>query len=1490
MNAKDNEVNFFNNDFDNSIANSFSANNSGGTDALQSASFLFGATDHSHIPPSQSLSSLPLDRDKMINPGHMGTIPPTASLPILPPARLPPISQTQPWTSYPPPEQNGDFHQTAPAPDGSLELEGCDPIEQEYLLEAKREQEAATLPDTATDLINLEYSFKSEELKNRVGGVRLAGHTSSSNTPNSSSSSGVLLPASIPTLLPDTGDRHTHPSSSQVDLSHSHETICNDPVQYAYNPNLSGDKQGLYQRNFNTHEEEYPPPHTQVPVYYTPSSQQHSIHTHGSQDITENYSTTTRANTFVPQHSNLPVMSSTSHNSQHYSLLHTQSNPLSTQRDLEQTDTNQLHSLLTDQKYTPSSKFPTPLTSAFVKPAPSNSMFHPLVPPPRHIPAPVRPMDKNDLEVQQAYFNGRVSRSELSIGGSDDGLTRSNSALETRFTPAPPSKQRKKTRTSSKRHVQDMGDTGTGSDQDRHTSGGDTLPVTRTSSYTSLAPQRVSRPSSRTSEPARRSRTGKPFSAVPKPPHITTDIPNQAVESVKTSPVSRTPPDAMYNSESRHRELPSVPDSQAPRYLPQPPKQYSDPNQAMQGNPEFAYHHYGYPPMQRWPAPAPAPTEDDPTAGYPPPPQNYFPYYNPYQYQYPYMFYPPYVPNGEVPEEHQQMAPPGYPPYPYPYFPMNHMYQYMSHPGSRVGSYAPSLADDSTEIGSIYSGGVEEPQNQQQPQLITDPSFALEHVTTQPILFEHLNPSLTPVHTLEPQRDTPLLFDYPHVRATFSSSGVLLVTPYNSTSGVKIHKLHEVCQLPLLAKHESFPGPLNSLSVKSEVVRFTKEHVTASQTIGDTDSALMWEYLSRLCAQNGVLVTSDVVELLTQGGSFNTRQSESQGQPESRETGEKLRQLVLQRRIKEAVEFCTDQKMWTHALLLAQTLDEHTRASVQDRFTYSLHASDPLQCYYSAVVGKRPHGVHAFYLREGHNWKQHLAMLISHRNLPASEASISTLADSLTECGHTNAAHLVRLLQGQPLGGWGDRESKYSLLGVAGSGHQLACRCVCPEELHKTEVYEYARSLSNSEFSLQGLQPFKYLLALLYTEAGLQQKAFSYCESIFTSVHKQPYSYSVGFLSQLFSLSDQLHGSLIDLPSTPVHDPPQYPRWITMISSYIEQQQGGGIYAPTPSLPLLTPTPSLMSPYPVSQQRDNLSTHQFGAIPVARPGYVYQTQTNAVPDNAPFSTPNAGLYREGFGTLEDDEATTESYKSAGDESLMGGEGHNTDEEVDFDIPSLDSSPLHPGVISSPQSPSDSINRSITGGTEARGAQTGQTGGQPSGTSWVGNIVGRFRSKSLNKNQMRLPKASDRLFYDYDKGMWIDKEGGGDQDSGGPMSPPKDIDLAPPNISGNLPPTEPQGITSFNTRARYVDIMRPTGPTATAPSAPAPLFPTNFDSPFSGTLFIPQAQTEPVSAPTGRVSPDTVSVTTASISEASKEVRQIMQNKPPQHPFRPGMRY
>ena len=1414
MNGRfESNTDFFNNDFNSSIARNLETN----TDRLQSASFLFGANNSNDpIPPSFSTPPVPLS--SLPIPEHKQHIFPSASLPILP--------TPHPYQHY---AHNGEYttQVSTPGDSSNLHAENCDPIEQEYLLAAKREQEAPALPDTTTDLINLEFSYKKEDLVEKVSGIKIEGHTSSSNTPNSSTSSGVktpnLLPVSVPRLSPDT----LPPTSRYVELSHSHETVRNAPAYKEQRPDLSGG-QG----------DSSPPPVNGL-LSQPPLQEQD------------------------PPLSR-PALPSTQHP-------RTQSNHSS--------GSTQLRSLLSQQRFpAPTDRFPGSSNSAFSR-HPSSSLFPPLplpptsqppLPPPLppSLPPSLPPPDSQDLEVEQASLNRRTSRSEMVVGASDpeEGTPRSNSALETRFTPVPPpSKPAKKSKRTSKHRVPHVRELSydTGSDQERQSSGGGGLP--RTSSSSAL---------SRTGS---RSRNGKPFSVLPQPPHITTEVslPGHSDPSKRLSPPPSDP--------NTQRELPCPPDQAPPRYLPQPPRPYPDPNPnlSIPVGAEYPYPPYGYPHMAGWPAPGLAPSEEEGPPGYPQQQQQQQQHYFPTYYPYPYMMYPPYPSGGEGREEQ-------YPPYPYPYYPMMPpMYHYLSHPGSRAGSYAPSMADEElTERGSIYSAGPEEGGNpgpeqwQQQLVMERDPSYLLEQVPSQPVSFELIS------HAVPEKRCTPLLFDFPHMKGTFSGGGDLILTPHaHSASGVHICTLDQLCRQPWLEGHAGFPGPLNSLSVKSEVVRFAQEHVTAAQREGDTDGALLWEYLSRLCAQNGVLVPSDVVELLSRGGAFSVRSGEGgagQGAgPGGGQAEEQLRLLVLQRRIKEAVELCIAQRLWTHALLLAQALDEHTRASVQDRFTYSLHASDPLQSYYSAVVGKRPHGVHAAYLREGHSWKQHLAMLVSHRHLPASETSISTLASNLAECGHTDAAHLVRLIQGQPLGGWGDAEAKYSLLGQEGTGAELSSRRLEPKALHKTEVYEYARSLSNSEFCLPGFQPFKLQLARLYAEAGLSARAFSYCEAMFASVEKQPCSYSLAFLSQLRSLADRLHGSLVQLASTPVHQPPVYPRWINLLSSFVEQQRGGAIYVPTPFLPLVTPTPSLLSPYP-----HDTNTPQERTLP---------HPTVQLPPIGRTPVPVAGTdpYPAAM-SPDDDDATTESYKSAADESILGLEGHNTDEEIqDFDIPSIGSSPLPPGMISGPQSPSESINRSAgSSGREEAGGFIGI----------MGNIVGRIRSKSnTNRNQMRLPK-SDRFYFDADKNKWIDKEGG-EEEMAALVAPPKDTDLRlPVDPSLPLPPIQPQqletqGILSHNPRSRYVDVLNRASLPPTAPAAP--LFPTGLDAPFSGTLFFPQldragqgpASDQLSAGGGGRGSPDAVSVTTASISEASKEVRQIMRNtqlisKP--HPA--GMRY
>lgn len=102
--------------------------------------------------------------------------------------------------------------------------------------------------------------------------------------------------------------------------------------------------------------------------------------------------------------------------------------------------------------------------------------------------------------------------------------------------------------------------------------------------------------------------------------------------------------------------------------------------------------------------------------------------------------------------------------------------------------------------------------------------------------------------------------------------------------------------------------------------------------------------------------------------------------------------------------------------------------------------------------------------------------------------------------GELCGAHLCYYLSGLSFGCYGDTQCKYSLLGEDHTRYRMAPSVAAgnvllsfsisselypePEKLCKTEVLEYALSLSKPDFSLPSFQTYKLLLTLKLVEAG----------------------------------------------------------------------------------------------------------------------------------------------------------------------------------------------------------------------------------------------------------------------------------------------------------------------------------------------------------------------------------------------------------------------
>ena len=422
----------------------------------------------------------------------------------------------------------------------------------------------------------------------------------------------------------------------------------------------------------------------------------------------------------------------------------------------------------------------------------------------------------------------------------------------------------------------------------------------------------------------------------------------------------------------------------------------------------------------------------------------------------------------------------------------------------------------------------------------------------EPPLQPDWGPSEPPVASepLEPPiaiRKTPEKFACPHVRASFAPGGTLVVVlPHNLRAFQRAEvELSHVTELVSDSVHANFvravsefPGPLiPGETPKSVAISYASrqaEQCRAKKQAGEeneddaavlkelNDETLLWEFLVLLCQQNGVVVASDISELLTREKATVIPSRTHVGAGDQEDALENIRQLLISGRKRDALELACSRCLWGHALMLASKMDEQSRTYVINRFTASLVTTDPLSTFYTLMLGRTPSAVKPEGLRRAGSWRPHLAMILANRTNKLDNTSIMTLGDSLLESGHLCGAHFCYHLADIPFGVYGSTTSKYLLLGTPNS--ELAMGAFPrPEHLRKMEVFEYAMSLGKVEYVLPHFQVFKFLLALQLTQFGMVAKAFKYCEQIAAFIGKSPGKFSPTLLHVLDELSTQLH-------------------------------------------------------------------------------------------------------------------------------------------------------------------------------------------------------------------------------------------------------------------------------------------------------------------------------------------------------------------------------
>ncbi|XP_055695020.1 uncharacterized protein LOC129796912 isoform X2 [Lutzomyia longipalpis] len=523
----------------------------------------------------------------------------------------------------------------------------------------------------------------------------------------------------------------------------------------------------------------------------------------------------------------------------------------------------------------------------------------------------------------------------------------------------------------------------------------------------------------------------------------------------------------------------------------------------------------------------------------------------------------------------------------------------------------------------------------------------------------------------EVARLTPKKFTNEHTNASLSAAGLLVcIKPRYTASGVSnVVKILNLGTNDATRKlFHAYPGPLvRGITHKKTVIEFCEDQIRlgppsdtlrsrgnsmsslcSQQSANRASFTLLWNLLILLLRQNGMVVGTDISELLMKNKSEfpydldgpasatktasgrNSVQSdakkshevsdaevdESGDEPESRsksseerqslteeDVTDKFRNYLLYGNVNEALDWATDNNLWGHALFLASKVDRRSHANVMMKFANKLPLCDPLQTLYQLMSLRTPSSVTSAVDEKWGDWRPHLAMIISNTSQKPelNIKAITTLGDSLYNRGDVFGAHFCYLMAQVNFGKYRNVNQDSSqmsntstsprLILLGSSPHRPFKQFATSEAIMMTEIYEYACTLNDEKFSVTEFQPFKYILASRMLDYGLQLKALLYMEQISKHIQQDPSKYEADFIERVFVMADRLkyydpmHEKLLDDTSPDAQEgAADGQNWLNDLQSVLRQFNSGVLSYHSTSVPNLSQDPQASSTGYAQQQ------------------------------------------------------------------------------------------------------------------------------------------------------------------------------------------------------------------------------------------------------------------------------------------------------------------
>ncbi|KAH8420609.1 hypothetical protein KR009_012107 [Drosophila setifemur] len=463
-----------------------------------------------------------------------------------------------------------------------------------------------------------------------------------------------------------------------------------------------------------------------------------------------------------------------------------------------------------------------------------------------------------------------------------------------------------------------------------------------------------------------------------------------------------------------------------------------------------------------------------------------------------------------------------------------------------------------------------------------------------------------------PRRRTPLMFNRPHLVASYAMSLLLRVKPKYAGRG-RLRNDVEVAPLRIRDGTSSllrmYPGPLQGRKLhKDKIISFCKEQIRLGPTRGCTvlyatqkkpqgsvdkyraSHALMWHLLILLLRQNGYIADTDVGDLLLENQQeypYNPSEFEAEAEPDAEAESEadrdqnvgqeensdgdsaeaaaeeestvaaaagaatssgapkgdsplseqaatdKFRSYVLRGNVEEALQWATDNSLWTHAFFLALYEDRYALTDVAHKFlSRAIKGNDPLQTLYQMKSCQTPACVSQLRDERWGDWRSHLSILVTNKSRQPEydRSSVVALGDTLFQRGDIYAAHFCYLVAQEEFGRYDSSATEQTtltanvprLILLGASHYKKFSEFASNEAIIMTEIYEYARSLSDPKFSIATFQHYKFLLATRILDYGQHFRCTNYLEQIARHIELKPEAYDRDFVQRVCGLAERL--------------------------------------------------------------------------------------------------------------------------------------------------------------------------------------------------------------------------------------------------------------------------------------------------------------------------------------------------------------------------------